>query len=125
MLLRRKLLLSGVVLFVLLCFSSVPSAGASLTWSQTYGGTEWDWAGSVIATSDGGYAVAGAWNGMQYEEVIGYLGGFNADFWLVKTDEFGVVPEYSSRVIPVLVVTAALFILINKKKLLHTRSQVS
>jgi hypothetical protein len=79
-LLRRKLLLSGLVLFVLLCFSVVPSVGASSMWSQTYGGTGGSMAHSVIATPDGGYALAG------------YTGSFGAngvDFWLVKTDAFG------------------------------------
>jgi hypothetical protein len=78
--LRKKLLLSSVVLSVLLCFSLVVSVDAASGWSQTYGGTEWDIACSLVAASDGGYAIAG------------YTGSFGAgasDFWLVKTDAVG------------------------------------
>jgi hypothetical protein len=80
MLLRRKLLLSGMVVFVLLCSFLVVSAVASSGWSQTYGGTEDELALSVIATSDGGYALTG-W--------VRYSGAGGSDFWLVKTDSNG------------------------------------
>jgi hypothetical protein len=89
-------------------------AFGNMLWNQTYGGASDEMAFSLVATSDGGYAIAGSTSS---------FGAGGGDFWLVKTDENGVVPEYSSRVIPILVVTAALFILINKKKLLHTRSK--
>jgi hypothetical protein len=49
-------------------------------WDKTYGGTEWDRGPSLVATSDGGYALAG---------YAGYVGPFSAgsgDFWLVKTE---------------------------------------
>jgi hypothetical protein len=74
------LLLSGVVLFVLLCSSSVVSVDASSMWSRTYGGAGDDLASSVIQTSDGGYAIAG----QTYS-----FGAGGSDFWLVKTDESG------------------------------------
>jgi len=165
MLLRRSLLLSGVVLSVLLCSSLAVSVDAASIWSQTYGGAGYDAACSVIATSDGGYAIAGntnsfgagsddfwlvktdalgntEWNktyggtanDMVHSLIVvsdggyaiaGYTTSFGAggyDFWLVKTDEFGVVPEYSSWFVPALVLTATVFIIINKKKLLHRRS---
>ncbi len=112
MLLCRKLLLSGAIIFVLLCLSLVPCARAVSMWSRTYGGAGSELAYSLIATSDGGYAIAG------------YTTSFGAgsyDFWLVKTDENGIVPEYSSWLIPALVLTATAFIIINKKKLLHKR----
>jgi hypothetical protein len=79
MLLRRKLFLSGVVIFVLLCFSLVVSVDAASMWSQTYGGTKNDWAYSMVGTSDGGYAIAG------YTESF----GTGDDAWLVKTDALG------------------------------------
>ena len=83
-------------------------------WNRTYGGTGSDIAFSLVATSDGGYAIAGG------------TGSFGAgNVWLVKTDEFGVVPEYSSWLIPALVLTATAFIIINKKRLLHKRSRAS
>ncbi len=79
MLLRRKLFLSSTVLFFL--FSLVVSVEAdSLMWSQTYGGGGGDWFGSVVETSDGGYALAG------FTDSYG-VGSY--DVWLVKTDEFG------------------------------------
>ena len=51
----------------------------SSTWSQTYGGTNVDWATSVIVTSDGGYAIAG--------KTLSF--GNGDDIWLVKTDADG------------------------------------
>jgi len=89
------------------------NASGQVAWNQTYGGLGSQNAYSVIQTSDGGYALTG------------YIdsGAAGYDFWLVKTDEFGVVPEYSSWLIPALVLTATAFILINKKRLLRARSQ--
>jgi hypothetical protein len=116
---RRKLFLLCMVPFALLCSSLVVSVEASSMWSQTYGGTGDEAARSVVATSDGGYAIAG------YTYSFGAGGYGYCNFWLVKTDENGDVPEYSSRVIPILVLTAALFIIINKKKRSHTCPQVS
>ena len=87
--LRRKLLLSGVVLSALLCSSLVPLAGASMIWSRTYGGTGDDVANSLIATSDGGYALAGStfsFGSGEYQQVSG---GIPENFWLVKTDAVG------------------------------------
>jgi hypothetical protein len=55
-------------------------ANGNTVWSRTYGGTGYDWAYSLVATSDGGYAIAG---------YTVSSGAGNADFWLVKTDEFG------------------------------------
>ena len=56
------------------------SAAPSLLWNQTYGGTEWDSAQSVIQTSDGGYALAGSTRS---------LGAGWSDFWLIKVDSLG------------------------------------
>jgi len=80
MLLRSKLFLSCLVLVVLLIFSLAVSVEASpAVWSQTYGGTEEDWA-SLVVTSDGGYAIVGT--------TRSYGAGVE-EFWLVKTDVFG------------------------------------
>ena len=57
------------------------------SWNQTYGGVGDDRAFALVQTSDGGYALAG------------YTTSFGAgyiDFWLVKTDADGVVPEFPS-----------------------------
>jgi len=81
MLLRSKLFLSCMVLVVLLVFSLAVAVEASpAVWSQTYGGTERDGASSLIATSDGGYAIAGT----TYS-----FGAGGEEFWLVKTDAAG------------------------------------
>jgi len=56
--------------------------GTSYTqgWNKTYGGTNLDYARSVVQTVDGGYALAGpTWS----------FGAGGNDFWLVKTDSFG------------------------------------
>jgi hypothetical protein len=90
----------------------------NMEWNQTYGGTGHDMASSLVATSDGGYAIAGTWN-----YITSYGEDFYGDFWLVKTDEFGVAPEYSSWLVPALVLTATAFVIINKKRLLNKRSQ--
>jgi len=55
------------------------SAG-NIQWNNTYGGTNWDVAYSMIHTSDGGYVLTG------------YTYSFGAggpDMWLVKTDSAG------------------------------------
>jgi parallel beta-helix repeat protein len=49
-------------------------------WNKTYGGTDSDYAQSVVETSDGGYAIAGHTDS---------FGAGNSDFWLVKTDGSG------------------------------------
>jgi hypothetical protein len=51
-----------------------------MEWNQTYGGPGYDEAFSVIQTVDGGYAVVG--------QTHSFSAGY-ADFWLVKTDEYG------------------------------------
>ncbi len=50
-------------------------------WNKTYGGTQLDIAYSLVATSDGGYALAGT--------TESFDSGGEGDFWLVKTDEYG------------------------------------
>jgi len=55
------------------------SAG-NIQWNQTYGGTGYDEARSLIRTGDGGYAIVG------YTESFG--AGY-ADGWLIKTDSSG------------------------------------
>jgi hypothetical protein len=96
----------------------------NMQWNKTYDGTgnNWgdDWACSVIATSDGGYALAGTAFYANYLD-LEYGQQLYGDFWFVKTDELGVVPEYSSWLVPALVLTATAFIIVNKKRLLHKR----
>ncbi|MCJ7761842.1 hypothetical protein MUP38_00110, partial [Candidatus Bathyarchaeota archaeon] len=63
-------------------------ADGDIEWSQTYGGPGEDVACSVIATSDGGYAIAGAWG---CDNDLWKLWGLSSggDAWLVKTDALG------------------------------------
>ena len=76
-------------------------------WSKTYGGPNYDGAYALVQTSDDGYALAG------------YTSSFGAgshDFWLVKTDASGAVPELSSPM-----VLAALFIVASSAVILAKR----
>jgi hypothetical protein len=55
-------------------------SSGNMMWSQTYGGPDHDDSCSLVATSDGGYAIAGG---------TFSFGAGNEDFWLVKTDASG------------------------------------
>jgi hypothetical protein len=57
-----------------------------LEWNNTFGGTNWESAASVIQTADGGYVLAG--------HTFSYGAG-DADFWLVKTNASG-QPEWDN-----------------------------
>jgi hypothetical protein len=95
----------------------------NMQWNQTYGGTGDDYAFSLVEASYGGYALAGTWDYVNYYDDVSQIPVARGDFWLVKTDENGVLPEYSSWLIPSIVLTATAFIIINKKRLLHKRSK--
>jgi predicted secreted protein len=55
-------------------------SNGNMQWNQTYGGTGWDEAQSLVETSDDGFALAGRTNS---------FGAGDYDFWLVKTDPYG------------------------------------
>jgi hypothetical protein len=57
-------------------------ASGNVEWNKTYGAEFHEIVRSLVATSDGGYALAG---------YTLSFGAGNFDFWLVKTDRFGVV----------------------------------
>ena len=74
------LILTATLATVIIYASTVSSSPGSEVWSKTFGGAGDEWAFSVIATSDGGYAIAG------------YTNSFGAganDFWLLKIDASG------------------------------------
>ena len=52
----------------------------NMVWDRAYGGSDIDWAQSLIQTTDGGYAVAGLTNSK---------GAGAADFWVIKLDHQG------------------------------------
>jgi len=87
----------------------------NMEWNQTYGGIKDDSAWSLVATSDGGFAMAGVTYSFP-------AAGFS-DVWFIKTDEDGVAPEAAWVILPLMLV-ATVSIFICKKKLLPKRSQV-
>jgi len=87
-------------------------ANGNEEWNQTYGEADNEAATSLIETSDGGYALAGN---------LAYSSLEDVDIWLIKTDEFGVVPEAAWVILPLLLV-ATVSIFISKKKFLLKRS---
>ena len=50
------------------------------TWTQTYGGSDFDYGSSVQLTSDDGYIITGSTES---------YGNGAADVWLIKTDANG------------------------------------
>lgn len=83
-----------------------------MKWNRTYGGPEADYPYSLVEASDGGYAL------------VGYtfsFGAGNGDFWLIKTDEYGIVPECFSWLLPSLLLVATLVGVICKKRLTKHR----
>ncbi len=82
-------------------------ADGNALWNNTYGGTGVDGANSVIATTDGGYAIAG------YTESYGADG---QDFWLVRT-AIDVIPEFSpSMFLAILIVAVKLTTILTGKR---------
>jgi hypothetical protein len=110
---RRLIIFNFVLLGLLASAFSIPqvkSVGASATqWSQTYGGTGNDYAYSLVQTGDAGYALAG------YRDPFAT---WNGDFWLVKTDENGVIPEFSLfLLLPLLAISTLFVVILSKEKL--------
>jgi hypothetical protein len=77
------------------------NAAGNMQWNQTYGGTLNDAGWCLIQTIDGGYAIAG--NTFSF-------GAGDRDFYFVKTDELGVVPEGLNIEIMVLVSTMTVIV---------------
>ena len=73
----------------------------NVEWNQTYGGTSFDGAYALVETSDGGFALTGE---------TASFGAGDVDFWLVKTDENGIIPEFPSWIIPPLILSLTLVI---------------
>ena len=87
----------------------------NLAWDQTYGGTGYDVANSLVETSDGGYSLTGPTRS---------FGSGLSSFWLVKTDENGIIPEFPSwTILPLLLFATATAIIYTKR--LHKPNQQS
>jgi hypothetical protein len=91
-------------------------ANGNMEWNQTYGESEEEVAYSLVEASDGGFAIAG---------YTGSFGAGEADFWLIKTDEYGIIPEFPSWTILPLLLAATLTVIIYRKKLYKTQIQQS
>jgi len=74
-----SLLLSLIGLMCLFVFAE-KEVLPIITWDRTYGGSGYDWASSLIQTTDGGYVVAG---------VTSSKGADEGDLWVIKLDEQG------------------------------------
>ena len=85
-------------------------SSGKMQWNQTYEGTyNGDEAHSMVQTSDGGYALAG------YSDSYG---AGESDFWLVKTDENGVIPEFPSFLtLPLFAALTTIAVILAKKRL--------
>jgi len=86
-------------------------ASGNMEWNQTYGGAENEDAYALVETFDGGYAIAGETKS---------FGAGEYDFWLAKTDEHGVIPEFPSWLILPLFLTVTLVVAIFRRKLSKT-----
>ena len=102
---------SFIFIAMLLSFFVFPAVNGSVepntVWSRTFGGTKWDGFTSLVATSDGGYAMAACTE---------LFDAGDADCWLVKTDKVGnTVPEFPSFLIPPMFMVATLLVVIISK----------
>jgi len=86
-------------------FAKVDSSG-NMLWNRTYGGIWSDSSSSIIQTTDGGYALVGD---LESHGI--------SDFWLIKTDETGIIPEFPSLLaVSFLLVATSLVIMVSKRK---------
>jgi len=96
------------------CYLVKTDVSGAVLWENTYGGELDDMMRSVVQTHDGGYALAGQTRS---------FGAGGWDFWLVRTDENGVVPESSSIILLALFMTAAILAAVLSKKGDHSMTR--
>jgi hypothetical protein len=89
------------------CYVVRTDASGAVIWENTYGGELEDIMRSILPTDDGGYALAGQTRS---------FGAGNWDFWLVKTDENGIVPEFHFVILLVLFIMATTLAVVSLKK---------
>ena len=111
---RNAAIIAVLVFLFLLCSMSGIVFASSVMWSQTYRSAAKEVAHCLVETSEGGYAIAGDTSS---------FGAGGIDFCLVKTNEYGNIPELPSwtslRVLMVAVVAVILVHKINLRK--HNR----
>lgn len=88
----------------------VDSSG-NMEWNQKHWREGLNHPYSLVQTADGGYALAGQ---------TASFGAGEGDAWLIKTDEYGIVPEFPSWTILPLVVATTLIALYLKKKIFNS-----
>lgn len=71
---------------LLISATGFSQTGTTLLWQKTYGGSYLEYGRSLQYTTDGGYIFAGS---NESAEIAGNHG--LSDFWVVKTDKYGVV----------------------------------
>lgn len=84
-------------------------AYGNMEWNQTYGGEGYEDANSLVETSDGGYILAGAVDSVTPV----------SDWWVVRTDAYG-IPEFPSWAILPLLLVATLVVMLYKQRLPKT-----
>lgn len=89
------------------CYLVKTDVSGAVLWENTYGGELDDIMRSVVQTYDGGYTLVGQTRS---------FGAGGWDFWLVRTDENGVVPESPSIILLPLFMTAALLAAVLRQK---------
>ena len=89
-------------------------------WNQTYGGIEHERAYALVESSDGGYVIAGYISYSNFRPDAGWF-----DIFLIKTDEYGDIPEFSSWTQPLLVIVFGVIVckLIIFRHNLHKQNQ--
>jgi hypothetical protein len=91
-------------------------SSGNMQWNQIYGGQSYETAWAIVQTGDGGYALAGSTSS---------FGAGGHDFWLIKTDEYGVIPEFPSWIILPLFLTATMIMVLVRRRLMKTQITAS
>ncbi|MBA3647213.1 MAG: T9SS type A sorting domain-containing protein [Chitinophagales bacterium] len=82
----------SIFIIVLSCFIRFANAQVpTIQWEKSLGGYGYDWAYSIIQTTDGGYAVAGNSNSYDGNVTGNHGGSYSGDYWIVKLDNYGAI----------------------------------
>jgi hypothetical protein len=80
----------------------------NMEWYRTYGNIWSSSFNSLIESSDGGYILAG--------KFVHYSSPESSDFWFVKTDEIGIIPEFPlSIILPISIVSTMLIVFLRNR----------